>query len=63
MPKRYDVDNCADDLKELRTTLTRIARENGRVMTVLWQPRRNTAVKAGRLIEEPAGYVVVSEYD
>ena len=63
MPWRYEVEVCADDVKDLRSTLARLTRGNGRVINVIWQPRRNLIVNGGRTTEAPSGYVVITEHE
>lgn len=63
MPRRYEVEVCADDVKDLRSMLARLARENGRLISVIWQPRRNIVGNGGRTSETQSGYVVITEYE
>ena len=63
MPWRYEVDVCSDDVKDLRSTLTRLTRGNGRVINVIWQPRRNMILPGGKTSEAPSGYVVITEHE
>jgi hypothetical protein len=62
--KRYAVDTVRDEPVRLRDQLDHIAAEEGRVVSVIWQPARQVALEPGLPPYEVAsGYVVVSEYE
>ena len=62
--KRYAVDTVRDEPVRLQDELDHIAAEEGRVVSVIWQPARQVALEPGLPPYEVAsGYVAVSEYE
>ncbi len=62
MAIQYAVDYARDDEGALLRTVTEIAKEGGRVVSVTWQPERNVTVEGANIMKS-SGYTVVSEYD
>ena len=60
--KRHAVDLVQDDPTRLRDRLDAISDEGSRVISIIWQPARNSTVD-GRPVSYEAGYVVVSEQE
>lgn len=60
--RRYAVDTVKDDAGSLRDRLHEIAQENGKVISVIWQPERHTSDQGDRM-KWSSGYVIVSEYE
>jgi hypothetical protein len=58
---RYTVDVVWDDAATLRDLLHQIGEEGGRVVSVLWLPKRLVEAD-GSPREERAGYTVISEF-
>jgi hypothetical protein len=50
-----------DDAGLLRDRLQEIADEDGRVISVIWQPARHIVI-GNREINPQSGYIIVSEY-
>jgi hypothetical protein len=62
--KRDAVDTVRDEPVRLQDGLDHIAAEEGRVVSVIWQPARQVALEPGLPPYEVAsGYVVASEYE
>ncbi len=61
MAIRYAVDSVRDDEGALLRTVTEIAKEGGRVVSVTWQPKRDVTVEDANVMRS-SGYTVVSEY-
>ena len=61
MAIQYAVDYVRDDEGALLRTVTEIAKEGGRVVSVTWQPECNVTVE-GANVKRSSGYTVVSEY-
>ena len=58
---KYAVDSCLDDTGLLKDKLDEIAAGGGRVVSVIWQPKRRVEIGDSDTFP-PSGYVVVSEY-
>ena len=58
--RRYTVDMVRDDTGLLHDRLQEIANE-GRVISVIWQPARHIVI-GNRETNPQSGYIIVSEY-
>jgi hypothetical protein len=61
MAIRYAVDAVRDDQGALRDRLHQIARSDGRVVSITWQPRRDIQTEQGTSLAL-SGFTIVSEY-
>ncbi|HEY1979291.1 MAG TPA: hypothetical protein VGH13_04330 [Xanthobacteraceae bacterium] len=62
--KQYAVHTVRDEPARLREALDHIAADDGKVVTIIWQPARLVTLEPGQPSHEvSSGYVVVSEYE
>ena len=56
----YFVGKVADTHEALQDKLDSIAQQGGRVISVMWEPKRPITI-AGKTIQEDSGYTIVWE--